>query len=53
MAHMEACAGGVRELHQSIELGLVTVVGGGEDLALLPLILPLLFNFRELILIQL
>ena len=41
MAHMEPLPGGVGELDEAVELGLFALIGGGEDLAVLPALLPL------------
>ena len=46
MTHMQTCAGGVGELHQGIELGLIVVDLGMEGLFVLPDLLPLgLYGF--------
>ena len=51
MADMQTVAGGVGELYQTVELGLVGVtVGAGKGLLLIPLGLPLLFNGGEIVL---
>ena len=47
---MESLTGGIGELHQSIELGLVTVIGGLVDPGLLPLFLPLGLDGCEIVL---
>ena len=49
MADVEALTGGVRELDEAVELGLVTVVPGGEDLVLLPFFLPFGFDGGEIV----
>ena len=51
VAHVQAVAGGIGELYQAIELGLVLFSGlAGEGLLVLPLGLPLLFNGGKIIL---
>jgi len=50
MAHVQAVAGGIGELHQSIELGLVLTGPAGEGLFVLPLGLPLFFNGGKIVL---
>ena len=49
VAHVEALPGGVGELDEAVELGLVTVVPGGEDLVLLPFFLPFGFDGGEIV----
>ena len=51
MAHVQAVARGIGELHQAVELGLGGVAGlAGEGLFVLPASLPLLFNGGEIVL---
>ena len=50
MAYMQTVTGGVRELHQSIELGLVLTGPAGEGLFFLPLGLPLFFDGGKIVL---
>ena len=50
VAHMEAVAGGIGELHQPIELGLVRLPRlGSEGLFLQPFLLPLLLNGGKIV----
>ena len=51
MAHMQALAGGIRELDQAVKLRLVRLAGdGGIGLGLLPVLLPLLLDRCEIVL---
>ena len=50
VAHVQALAGGVGELHQAVELGLVPAVLGGKGLALQPLFLPLGLDSGKIVL---
>ena len=51
VADVQTIAGGIRELHQTVELGLGGVaVVAGEGFFFLPLGLPLLFNGGKIIL---
>ncbi len=49
MAYVEALAGGVGELHQAVEFGLIALVLGGVHLGVLPALLPLGFDGREIV----
>ena len=49
MAHVEPLPGGVGELDEAVELGLLAAVGCGKDLALLPAFLPLGLDGREIV----
>ena len=40
MAHVQAVSAGVGELDQAVELGLGVVIGGGEGLVVIPVLLP-------------
>ena len=50
LAHMEALAGGIGELHQGVEFGLVAVVLAVEGLLVQPLLLPLGLNGGKIVL---
>ena len=46
---MQPVAGGVRELHEGIELGLIAAVHRRVDLLFLPNLLPFLFDLMEFV----
>ena len=50
VAHVQALAGGIGELHQAVEFGLGGVAGlGGEGLFLAPLVLPFLLDGGKIV----
>ncbi len=49
MADVQACCGGVRELYEAVELGLVRTCLGGIGLLLFPNCLPFLFYFGKIV----
>ena len=49
MTHMETGAGGIRELHQAKEFGLVAAIDGSIELLFLPDFLPFFFNLCKFV----
>ena len=49
VAHMQALSGGIGELHQGVELGLVAVIPGLIDSGFLPFLLPLRLNGGKIV----
>ena len=50
MTHMQTLTGGIGELDQAVELGLVAAGNGGVGLGLFPIGLPFLFNGSKIVL---